>query len=756
MEEKNEAENNENNITIYRDKNEDINNTQISDTSSFFVEKLQKLSLEKELKNNANNYKLKKYDDEINPLRDVNKKTNLRTLPMKERKEIAIVESVVNLKIQYIIFNIRDFVRKYQIDTNPNINSKLHKILRFIRNINLFINGILMFFERPWYCYDKAALPLPHYFKFSRDCDKIAFSGIPFINNKTLRLIEIFITLTIFIIQIIKYKNEYFLRHTNIGVSKIYNIIQIISFFSLFLCIVDLIKALCSGDFPILNFILRAFIYIYMIRRIRENWVNIGKIFWRTKLILFTLFMNIFLFSVIGYFLFKKDGGYFESFFKCVLQLYILLSRCNFPDIMLDTFRVSKFCIFYFIIYISLNFFVVLSYLKVLYYTKYYNVNKEKCLSIIKDIIENEFNREIFKVKQFQKFILKQKHSYLLNNQEYNNILILLNLYDKNNELFNDLAKIIEKPPELLMKTKTLYGKYILESKIFEIIINFFCIFTLCISKYDDISVLSIQFVWSFLLLFELYILIKNLGIRRFLFRHINRVIFHFFNLIVLITIIYLFILDIKNQYDTSKYNDVLKIYKIFLSLRTIRIFVFLDKFIVIKKIYAIIRNSKEMFYRNLFTLYSLFLLFSTFSILLTGGNIEKHCFDPVDDIPEKYEYVNFNDFISSFIACFSLLMVNNLNILVKSLTFHISSNRIVFEFYFATFYVLSTLIIINIIQTLLLELYLNSKNAMNNKNKKLFYSKDNSQNISISNSNTIYEDEKGEDENYIKEMKNC
>ena len=115
------------------------------------------------------------------------------------------------------------------------------------------------------------------------------------------------------------------------------------------------------------------------------------------------------------------------------------------------------------------------------------------------------------------------------------------------------------------------------------------------------------------------------------------------------------------------------------------------------------------MFYRNLFTLYSLFLLFSTFSILLTGGTIKKGAFENIDDksIPSNYEYSNFNDFPSSFVTCFCLLMINNLQILVKSLTFYVELNQVALEFYFATFYFLSTLIIVNIIQTLLLELYL-------------------------------------------------
>ena len=658
-----------------------------------------------------------KSDDfnDINPLRDVNKKHKVDTLPIKE---IAIMESVVNLKIQYILFNIRDFIRKYQIETNPDINSRTYKILRFIRNISLFIYGIIIFFERPWFCYEKTTLPLPSYFTFQESCNNIAFVGIDFINNYVLRIIEIIITLIILSTQLIKYKNESILEKTNIGVNRLYNIIQIISFFSLIICLIDLIIALSTGRFPIVNFILRAFIYIYMIRRIRRNWVRIGKVLWRTKTVFLFLFINIFLFSLIGFFLFKKPKGYFKSFQHAVFQLYILLSTCNFPDIMLDTFTISKLSIFYFIAYISINYFIILSYLKTLYYTKYYIVNKEDCLDTIKYIIQNDFNKDIFKIKQFKKFLYNQKYSYSLNDNEYNNILILLDIYDKNNDLFNDLTKIFEKTPEDDMISKTLYGNYILQSKILEVIINCICIITLLISYFDNILILSFEFIWSILLLYELYSLIRNLGIKRFIFHHFNRVIFHIFNIIVIIFIIYLIILDEETENNSSKYNNARKILKIFLSLRTIRIFVFLDKFVVIKNIYTIIRNSKEMFYRNLFTLYSLFLLFSTFSILLTGCKIKNDSFEKNDAIPKDYAYINFNDFLSSYIACFSLLMINNLNILVNSLTYDIDSNQLIFEFYFATFYFLSTLILINIIQTLLLELYINSDYSFNDKDK--------------------------------------
>ena len=160
------------------------------------------------------------------------------------------------------------------------------------------------------------------------------------------------LTLIFFIIQLIKYKSEYFLTGTNIGASKLYNIIQILLFISLILCIMDLIIALYKGHYPIINFVLRAFICVYMIRRVRRNWVRILKILWRTKTVFLFLSMNIFLFSLIGYFLFRNESTYFHSFHETVFQLYILLSTCNFPDIMIDTFNYSKLSILYFILYI--------------------------------------------------------------------------------------------------------------------------------------------------------------------------------------------------------------------------------------------------------------------------------------------------------------------------------------------------------------------------------------------------------------------
>ena len=655
---------------------------------------------------------------DINPLRIQETKDKSKDSSPKSKSQ-AIKELVSNLKTQYIIFNIRDFIRQYHITANPYINERQHKIVIRIKNICLYFYVIIMFFERPWFCYEGTTIPLPSQFDFIEDCEsKIAFSGIPFIYNDLLRVIEIFQIVVIAVTHLIKYKNELILKETNIGMNKIYKIIQIILFISLGLCFIDLIWALIAKKYPIVNFVLRPFLYIYMSRRVRVNWIIILKVVWKTKFIYFLLLINLIAFSCIGYFLFSKEDGYFESLGEAFLQLYILLTTCNFPDIMLDAMQLSKFAIFYFIIYISINIFIILSFLKSLYTNKYYSVNKKDCLKIIKDIFQNSYNKHIFNGKKFNNFILKQKHIYSLTDEEFDNILILFNIYNKNSDIFDELSIMIERNLEDELISYNKLGKYILDSVVVEVVINLLCIGTTCLLVDDKYISLIFHTIVTLLFTYEPFALIYLLGLKRFALHHIKRLIFHIFNFIILTHLFILFYYHSINE--ETKYLDVFNVFKIFVGLRTIRVFILLDKLQIIQNIYLIVRVSKEMLYRNLAILFSFFFLFSTLSILLTGGTIKKNNFENIEDaIPAAYVNINFNDFGSSYITCFCLMMINNINILVNSLSYNLN-HKMFYRLYFATFYFVSTLIMVNIIQTLLLEMYLISDNKPKNEENKI------------------------------------
>ena len=653
----------------------------------------------------------------INPLRKMKRKYFRKENNIKSKK-MAIKELVSNLKTQYIIYNIKYFLRQYYIKANPYINQRKYKIVKKLHNISLYIYGVIMFFEKPWFCFKETTVPLPSSFHTIDNCEKdLELSPIPFIYDSLLRIIEIVLIISILITKLIKYNNQSILKNNKLNKIKQYKRRQIILFFSILFCFFDLLLALITNKFPIINFIMRPIIYIYLLRRLRLNWLNILKVLWKTKIIYLFLLVNILTFTCVGYFLFNKNVERFKSLGESFLQLYILLTTCNFPDIMLDAMKYSKLGIFYFISFIIITILIVLSFLKSYYTNKYYNIIKKNCFKIIKDIIQNSYNQHIFNGKKFYRFILNQKRTYSLTEEEFDNILILFNLYNKSSDKLLELSELFEKKPEKEIIKKHKIGKLILDSFFIEIIVNLLCFGAIILLASDSNITFIFHFIITFCLCYEPLFLILYLGIKRFAFHHIKRMFFHLINLCILILLIIIIKLFYKSEEIQN--STVLNIFKIFTGLRTIRIFILLDKFKIIKNIYDIIRVSKEMLYSNLLMLYSFFFIFSTLSILLTGGNIKKNSFENLkDSIPFNYEKINFNDFASSYIACFCLMMINNLNILVNSLTYNLDY-KLFYQLYFATFYFFSTLIIINIIQTLLLEMYILSDNSSADKKAK-------------------------------------
>ena len=119
----------------------------------------------------------------INPLR-IQKPIEKEFEDSTKSRTSAIKELVTNLK-----FNIRDFIRQYHLNANPFINEKQHKIIKIVQNLCLYLYGIIMLFEKPWFCYKGTTIPLPSSFTFIDKCEEqIEFSGLPFIYTDLLRV----------------------------------------------------------------------------------------------------------------------------------------------------------------------------------------------------------------------------------------------------------------------------------------------------------------------------------------------------------------------------------------------------------------------------------------------------------------------------------------------------------------------------------------------------------------------------------------
>jgi len=596
-----------------------------------------------------------------------------------------------------------------------------------------------------------------------------------------------------------------------------------------------------------INFFLRGINIILLLRHLRLAWSNIMLIFYGTKTLFLLLIINIAVFGCMGYYLFGtflnegKESEYFKSYLESLYQLWILLSTCNFPDIMLSTIdlKFKKFNIFFFVLYITINYLLILGLLKALFFTKYFDIysnealknieeismyrrkkiKKNKIIQIISDFIGNkseidqidnnnnnnptsddqsylkdksilsdtqsEKSNELSDIKNElsseEKKIRKEKrkkveeikklfrvpkdidYSNKPKKDYYKGIKTLINIKSKFNldegDNFEKILIVLDlvefKKSILKYERKEISVKKILEqnnifkkiaNKKFEIIIeliDFILIFLpyYNIQSYEEnhpngfklfFKIISIfHCLWVILYFPEFMYLLNELKIKKFITKDFLRFFFHIFNFIFLTCVIcqeYFLFSDNQELFDL-----LLEFTKIIVGLRYFRFFVLLSYFSEFKVIYKTIKNMQTLFIRNLLNLLSFFFLFSTLSMVLTGGNITITAFRENDQIPNNYFHINFNDFPSSFISCFALIMVNNLQIIAKSLSYKpndeestMENKNTSFHMYFATFYFLSTLIILNNIQSLLLNMYLivfeenRKKKKIKNKKKKI------------------------------------
>jgi len=94
--------------------------------------------------------------------------------------------------------------------------------------------------------------------------------------------------------------------------------------------------------------------------------------------------------------------------------------------------------------------------------------------------------------------------------------------------------------------------------------------------------------------------------------------------------------------------------------------------------------------------------------MVLIGGEITINNFKE-NLIPSYYYLINFNDLILGFFTCFSLTMVNNMNIITDAL----SRGSTFLTIYFNSFYLISFVLIFNLCYTSILDMFININNKL-------------------------------------------
>ncbi len=833
------------NEKIIDDDNNDNKNNIINNSGKTNSQIIDNNNIENENNNNDNsdeNLTIESesnYDElaQINPFQNarVSRKDEIKNIS----KEILISELISDIRTQHAIFEIRNYINEQLTFNIKEISYTVYKNLRKIKSIGLFFYFFLVFFEEPWFCKEKNTL----FIKPRGNCSPpMAFANFYRLNTYVYRAIELSLLFTFLIVQSKLFKQRLLIKNIN----KPYIIIQNILFVLLLLCVIDIIIGLIFTRFPMLNFFLRGINIILLLRHLRLAWSNIMLIFYGTKTLFLLLIINIAVFGCMGYYLFgdflngDNESEYFKNYLESLYQLWILLSTCNFPDIMLSTLncKFKKYSIFFFVFYILINYLLILGLLKALFFTKYFDIysnealknieeismyrrkkiKKNKILQIISDFIGNEskidqvesnnntissnpqsndksqsdlnsekssqlndIRKELAKKEkklkdEKSKKIEEIKKLFRVPNDNDNNskkskkkldkgIKTLINIKSKFNldegDNFEKILFVLDlselKDSILNYERKEVSVRKILQqneilkkiaNKRYEIMIEFIDLILIFLPYYNKeniekkypngfkifFKIISIiHCLWVILYFPEFMYLLNELKIKKFIKKDFLRFFFHIFNFIFLTCAICQEYFLFSNNLEL--FDLLLEFTKIIVGLRFFRFFVLLSYFSEFRVISRTIKNMQTLFIRNLLNLLSFFFLFSTLSMVLTGGNIETTSFNDNDQIPNNYFHINFNDFPSSFISCFALIMVNNLQIIAKSLSYKKDdedstkeNKNTSFHMYFATFYFLSTLIILNNIQSLLLNMYLivfeenrkKKKEKINNKEKKI------------------------------------
>lgn len=620
----------------------------------------------------------------------------------EDDKSLFVPELISNMRTQIAIGSIYSFIRKYKFSKHTEINFTFYKTIRQIKSILVVLYSAISFLEKPFYCNDKLSIPIRE--KNIRCSENIAFIGTPTIDSTIVyKSTEGLFILSFLVIQSISVYQRYMINNVNkhyLICEGILFILLIISFFEILIC-------LSLQVYPLISFVLKGFIIILLVRHLRFSWINNAQILYKTKTVFLLIFLNILTFGLIGKILFNKSED-FKTLVNSMYSLYVLLSTCNFPDVMLNTFEVSKLSVFYFGFYITVNLYILISLLKALFFSIYYDLYKDKLEKSVQEI-DKEENVEIFKEESFSDLLFQLNKEIRFTHDEHEHLLSFLGLENEKIKFTQTFRTQIKQ--EQNMRSNILLN--FINQKRVEIVItliDFIQIYCLFMSIRDNEIALLLELIWCILFIFEFFIHYHYLGLMNLLKDEFIRCLCYLNNFLLFVCLLCIQYYYIINS--TENFSILFQYIKPLVVLRSIRVFVFLNLFKEFKIIFLTLKSMKLIFVQLIINLFSFYFIFLSVTMIITGGNILKTSFINNREIPNNYFHINFNDFGSSFLSCFALTMINNLQILAKSLSYHAkeTDGDKILNSYFATFYFFSTLLILNIFQTLILEMYLTLK----------------------------------------------
>ncbi|DAZ99756.1 TPA: hypothetical protein N0F65_003543 [Lagenidium giganteum] len=257
----------------------------------------------------------------------------------------------------------RSLGEEYLVEGLHRIRSKrLFHALHYVRTGNMVVLLLLNVFERPSWCYFLASCG---------DTNKVRTWGLPVLSPKASILIELASLLLLSI--------EMFMKYSAVGprlyFANRWRVMQLLLLLADFVSVLVVIfvpanvnNGSSSMDLEnqplMLAPLLRPMLILTMSHRLRAAFISLLKATPRFIDGIVTLVVLIAIFAVLGMLLFEDTAEgqlYFSNFEDSCLNLLVLLTTANFPDVMMPIFEQVRSASIFFMSFLSIGLLLVMN-----------------------------------------------------------------------------------------------------------------------------------------------------------------------------------------------------------------------------------------------------------------------------------------------------------------------------------------------------------------------------------------------------------
>ena len=158
---------------------------------------------------------------------------------------------------------------------------------------------------------------------------------------------------------------------------------------------------------------------------------------------------------------------------------------------------------------------------------------------------------------------------------------------------------------------------------------------------------------------------------------------------------------------EIEKYQQLTKLFEVIIFIRAIKLVTLLYEITVMRVILETLRNLFGPL-RHLFAVtMTIFFEFTVFGSFMFGGLVTTDSPAIANDynVPTYYTLVNFNDYVTSFVTLFILMVVNNWYVIVDMFV-AVKDNILLYRLFFICFYYFGVVLAINIVVAFAIDMY--------------------------------------------------